>query len=76
MESLLLTRVAKVTADESEVGQLFLLLGGEIEIELAPAFAFDADPLATGFEEELDFCFRERGIADLEIESEVEPIHP
>ena len=65
----------KIAGVEAEAGELFVLFGCEIELEAPPAFTAQADVTAASIEQEFQFFRRQSGVADVENNLEVEPVH-
>ena len=60
---------------QAEPGELFVLLGREVELQASPALFAKAHVAAVRVEEELQFLLRERGVADVEHDLEIKPVH-
>ena len=59
---------------ESQTGQLLVFLFGQFELQFSPTFVREADPFASGIEQELYLVLRERRVRDIHDHREVEPV--
>ena len=65
----------KIPRVEAEPGEVFVLLRREVELQPPPAFFAEAHVAAARVEQELQFLRRERGVAHVEHDLEIEPVH-
>jgi hypothetical protein len=65
----------EIARGEAEPGELFVVLGREIELQAPPAFLAQAHVAAARVEEQLGFLRREHQVGHVEDDLEIEPVH-
>ncbi len=65
----------EIARGEAEPGELFVVLGREIELQAPPAFLAQAHVTAARVEEQLGFLRREHEVGHVEDDFEIEPVN-
>ena len=65
---------SEIARGQAEPGELFVVLGREVELQAPPAFLAQAHVAAARVEEQLGFLRREHEVGDVENDFEIEPV--